>query len=134
MLTHFCCSLFVILIKPILNTTQHNCVLTAVKIYHVYKLIHISEHTKIISSFNSSFNASSCLKGKIHYPFKLIQLKEWHNYLNMNSCLHLSNKLKEHSKLLWIHLWNHYFISMKEFVFSKVAGYKPATSLNWTPS
>ena len=35
----------------------------------------------------------TCLKQKIHYPFKWIQLIEWFHYLNMNNCLHLSNKL-----------------------------------------
>ena len=54
--------------------------------------------------------------------------------LNMNSCLHLSNKFKECGKFLWIHLWNLCFICKKEFVFGKVAGCKPATSLNWTLS
>ena len=43
-----------------------------------------------------------CLKRKIHYPFKWIQLIEWSNYLNMNSRLHLSNKLKKCGNFLWI--------------------------------
>ena len=60
------------------------------------------------------------LKRKIHYPFKWIQLIEWSNYLNMNSRLHLSNKLKECGKFLWIRFWNLCFISMKESIFSKV--------------
>ena len=76
----------------------------------------------------------TCVKRKIHYPFKWIQLIERSNYLNMNSRLHLSNKLKECGKFLWIRLWNLCFISMKESIFSKVAGCKPVTSLNWTPS
>ena len=46
------------------------------------------------------------IKHKIHYPFKWIQLMEWSNYLNMNSCLHLSNKLKGGSKFLWICFWD----------------------------
>ena len=74
------------------------------------------------------------LKGKINYPFKWIQLIEWSNYLNMTSCLHLLNKLKECCKYLWIRLWNLYFISMKESIFSKVAGWKSVALLNWTPS
>ena len=37
-------------------------------------------------------------KHKIHYPFKWIQLVKQSNYLNINSCLHLSNKLKEFCK------------------------------------
>ena len=41
-----------------------------------------------------------CFKRKIQYPFKWIQLIEWSNYLNMNSRLHLSNKLKECGKFL----------------------------------
>ena len=61
---------------------------------------------------------SLLLKRKIHYPFKWIQLIEWSNYLNMNSRLHLSNKLKECGKFLWIRLWNLCFISMKESIFS----------------
>ena len=64
------------------------------------------------------------VKRKIHYPFKWIQLIEWSNYLNMNSCLHLSNQLKECSKFLWIRLWNLCFISMKESIFSKITGCK----------
>ena len=31
----------------------------------------------------------TCLKQKIHYPFKWIQLIEWSHYLNMNNWLHL---------------------------------------------
>ena len=74
----------------------------------------------------------SALKRKIHYPFIWIQLIELSSYLNMNSCLHLSNKLKECGKFLWMRLWNHCFISMKEFIFSKVAGCKACnlTKLN----
>ena len=52
-------------------------------------------------------------KRKIYYPLKWIQLIEWSNYLNMISCLCLSNKLKEFDKFLWICLWNLYFISVK---------------------
>ena len=37
-------------------------------------------------------------KCKIHNPFKWIQLIERSYYLNMNSCLHLPNKLKECGK------------------------------------
>ena len=54
-------------------------------------------------------------------PFKWIQLIEWSNYLNMNCRPHLSNKLKECNKFLWMCLWNHYFISVKESIFSEVA-------------
>ena len=74
------------------------------------------------------------LKSGLHYPFKWIQLIEWSNYLNMNSCLHLSNKLKECGKFLWIHLWNLCIISMKEFIFGKTAGCQHETLLNWTPA
>ena len=74
------------------------------------------------------------LELSVHCLFKWIQLIEWSIYLNMNSRLHLSNKLKEGGKFLWIRLWNLCFISMKEPIFSKVAGCKPVTSLNWTPS
>ena len=70
----------------------------------------------------------------LFYPFKWIQLNEWSNHLNMNGRLHLSNKLKECGKFLWIRLWNLCFISMKESIFHKVAGCKPVTSLNWSPS
>ena len=89
------------------------------------------------SSFNLAIGARTLfigVKRKIHYPFKWIQLIERSNYLNMNNRLHLSNKLKECSKFLWIRLWNLCFISMKESIFSKVAGCKPVTPLNWTPS
>ena len=64
------------------------------------------------------------LKRKIHYPFKWIQLIEWSNHLNISSRLHLSNKLKECSKFLWIRFWNLCFISMKESIFSKVTKLK----------
>ena len=43
-------------------------------------------------------NVFWCLKRKIHYPIEWIQITEWLNYMNMNSCLHLSNKLKECGK------------------------------------
>ena len=71
-------------------------------------------------------NVFWCVKRKIHYPIEWIQITEWLNYMNMNSCLHLSNKLKECGKFLWIRLWNRCFVSMKEFIFSKVAGCKSA--------
>ena len=86
------------------------------------------------------WNSSKCDKNlwhigaTVHYPFKWIQLIEWFTYFNVNGRLHLSNKLKECGKFLWIRLWNLCFISMKESIFSKVAGCKPVTSLNWSPS
>ena len=95
---------------------------------------HIHTFRKRCSYIWGCFFPVSILKRKIHYPFKWIQLIEWSNYLNMNSRLHLSNKLKECGKFLWMRLWNLCFISMKESIFSKVAGCKPVTSLNWSPS
>ena len=58
-------------------------------------------------------------KRKVHYPCKWIQLIEWSNFFNMNSCLHLSNKSKECRKFMGIRFWNLCFMSMKEFVSSK---------------
>ena len=86
--------------------------------HHSIKFLHFSKCW--VHSRPESF-----VKRKMHYPFKWVQLIEWSNYLNMNSCLHLSNKLKECYKFLWIRLWNICFISIKEFIFSKVAGCKP---------
>ena len=58
------------------------------------------------------------VKRKIRYPFKWIQLIERFNYLNMNSCLHLSNELKESGKnfceyaseILASYLWRSLFL------------------------
>ena len=86
---------------------------------HTFPSIVTGEIFKINHQLNCD---DKCVKRKIHNPFKWIQLIEWSNYLNMNSCLHLSNKLKECGKCLWIRLWNLGFISMKEPIFSKVAG------------
>ena len=49
--------------------------------------------------------------------------------MNKNSCLHLPNKLKECGRYLWISLWNLCFISMKKPIFSKVATFLLARTI-----
>ena len=95
-----------------------------------------------VQDFKSMFGhfLTFCLRGLIwnhftrekcitYYPFELIQLFERSNYLNMSSCLHLSDKLKECGKFLWIHFWNPCFISIKEFFFVKLQA--ASLQLHW---
>ena len=45
------------------------------------------------------------VKRDIYYPFKWIQLIDKSSYLNMNSYLHLSNKLKECDNFFSYFIW-----------------------------
>ena len=82
---------------------------------------------------NLAASSSNLLWKMWIWVFWILSTIEWSNYFNMNSRLHSSNKLKESRKFFWTRLWNLCFITMKESIFSKVAGCKPVTWLNWSP-
>ena len=81
---------------------------------------------------NLAASSSNLLWKMWIWVFWILSTIEWSNYFNVNSRLHSSNKLKESRKFFWTRLWNLCFITMKESIFSKVAGCKPVTWLNWS--
>ena len=62
----------------------------------------------------------------------VISVKQWSNYLNMNSCLHLSNKFKKCDKL-FVNAPLKSLLYIYERVH-RVAVWRPEIQLNWTPS